>query len=344
MVMGPTCGMVLADLGAEVIKVEPLGGDNTRRLLGLGRRLLPRCSTATRRASRSTCSTPEGRASRRELIGSADVVTRELPARPHGQARARLRRAVEAATRASSTCSHKGFLPGPYEHRAALDEVVQMMGGLAYMTGPPGPAAARGHVGQRHHGRHVRRDRRARRAAPARQHRHAARKCRARCSRTTCSSSAQHMLQYADDRRAAAADAGARQRVGRLRRVHGQGRRADLPRRGQRRAMADVLRCLRLRGPEGRSAAGDQQPARARARMDAAGAARASRAIAGENSPSVFEREGLPYAPIAGPRICSTTRICSQAAASRIWRSIPAARRRCRCCPCCWAASGSSPG
>ncbi len=36
MVMGPTCGMVLADLGAEVIKVEPVGGDNTRRLLGSG--------------------------------------------------------------------------------------------------------------------------------------------------------------------------------------------------------------------------------------------------------------------------------------------------------------------
>lgn len=34
--------------------------------------------------------------------------------------------------------SHKGFLPGPYEHRTALDEVVQMMGGLAYMTGPVG--------------------------------------------------------------------------------------------------------------------------------------------------------------------------------------------------------------
>jgi crotonobetainyl-CoA:carnitine CoA-transferase CaiB-like acyl-CoA transferase len=34
--------------------------------------------------------------------------------------------------------SHKGFLPGPYVHRTALDEVVQMMGGLAYMTGRPG--------------------------------------------------------------------------------------------------------------------------------------------------------------------------------------------------------------
>ncbi|WP_174548673.1 CoA transferase, partial [Azohydromonas lata] len=36
MVMGPTCGMILADLGAEVIKVEPLAGDSTRRLLGSG--------------------------------------------------------------------------------------------------------------------------------------------------------------------------------------------------------------------------------------------------------------------------------------------------------------------
>jgi crotonobetainyl-CoA:carnitine CoA-transferase CaiB-like acyl-CoA transferase len=35
-------------------------------------------------------------------------------------------------------CSLKGFLPGPYEHRVALDEVVQMMGGLSYMTGPRG--------------------------------------------------------------------------------------------------------------------------------------------------------------------------------------------------------------
>ncbi len=34
--------------------------------------------------------------------------------------------------------SIKGFLPGPYEHRPALDELAQMMGGLAYMTGPQG--------------------------------------------------------------------------------------------------------------------------------------------------------------------------------------------------------------
>ena len=36
MVMGPTCGMVLADLGAEVVKIEPIAGDSTRHLLGAG--------------------------------------------------------------------------------------------------------------------------------------------------------------------------------------------------------------------------------------------------------------------------------------------------------------------
>ena len=41
MVMGPTCGMVLADMGAEVIKVEPIDGDRTRRLLGAGSGFFP---------------------------------------------------------------------------------------------------------------------------------------------------------------------------------------------------------------------------------------------------------------------------------------------------------------
>src|SRR5437899_4994023 len=41
MVMGPTCGMMLADMGAEVIKVEPIDGDRTRRLLGAGAGFFP---------------------------------------------------------------------------------------------------------------------------------------------------------------------------------------------------------------------------------------------------------------------------------------------------------------
>src|SRR3970040_628349 len=85
MVMGPSCGLVLADLGAEVIKIEPLKGANTRRLDGTG--------------------------------FSYEDLSRE---------NARL-----------VYCSLKGFLKGPYEHRPALDEVTQMMGGLAYMTGLP---------------------------------------------------------------------------------------------------------------------------------------------------------------------------------------------------------------
>ena len=41
MVMGPAVGVILADLGAESIKIEPLGGDNTRRLKGFGCWVLP---------------------------------------------------------------------------------------------------------------------------------------------------------------------------------------------------------------------------------------------------------------------------------------------------------------
>jgi crotonobetainyl-CoA:carnitine CoA-transferase CaiB-like acyl-CoA transferase len=134
MVMGPTCGMVLADLGAEVIKVEPVEGDRTRHLLGRARAFSP-CSTATRRASRWTCATPKGwrwpaswRVGRRGGENFKPGMTKYgLDYAALSQLNPRL-----------IYVSHKGFLPGPYEHRTALDEVVQMMGGLAYMTGRPG--------------------------------------------------------------------------------------------------------------------------------------------------------------------------------------------------------------
>jgi crotonobetainyl-CoA:carnitine CoA-transferase CaiB-like acyl-CoA transferase len=136
MVMGPTCGMVLGDLGAEVIKVEPIDGDRTRRLLGAGAGFFPMFNR-NKRSIAIDLHKPEGAAVARDLAASADVVaenfkpgTMEKYGLDHAALSARNPRLIYA--------SHKGFLPGPYEHRTALDEVVQMMGGLAYMTGRPG--------------------------------------------------------------------------------------------------------------------------------------------------------------------------------------------------------------
>jgi crotonobetainyl-CoA:carnitine CoA-transferase CaiB-like acyl-CoA transferase len=137
MVMGPTAGLVLADLGADVIKVEPPPeGDNTRRLTGSGAGFF----AAFQRNRRSLCvdvKAAEGLALVRRLLAGADVLVENF--RPGALATLGLDPAhLRAANPRLVTCSCKGFLPGPYEHRTALDEVVQMMGGLAYMTGPPG--------------------------------------------------------------------------------------------------------------------------------------------------------------------------------------------------------------
>ncbi|HXP96575.1 MAG TPA: CaiB/BaiF CoA-transferase family protein [Telmatospirillum sp.] len=137
MVMGPTCGVVLADLGADVIKVEPIGeGDNTRRLLGSGAGYFPTYNR-NKRSITLDLKSAEGIAFARRLIASADVVTENF--RPGALEKQGLGPdALCAANPRLIYCSLKGFLKGPYETRAALDEVVQMMGGLAYMTGPPG--------------------------------------------------------------------------------------------------------------------------------------------------------------------------------------------------------------
>ncbi len=136
MVMGPTCGLILADLGAEVIKIEPLKGDNTRHLLGSGAGFF----SAFNRNKKSLAvdlKSPEGLALVKQLILSADVVSENFKPgtmRKLGLDYASLSQDNERLV----YVSHKGFLPGPYEHRTALDEVVQMMGGLAYMTGRKG--------------------------------------------------------------------------------------------------------------------------------------------------------------------------------------------------------------
>jgi crotonobetainyl-CoA:carnitine CoA-transferase CaiB-like acyl-CoA transferase len=136
MVMGPTCGMVLADLGAEVIKIEPIDGDRTRRLLGAGAGFFPMFNR-NKKSIGIDLHQPEGAALARRLCASADVVAENF--KPGTMEKYGLDYASLSASNPKliyATC--KGFLPGPYDHRTALDEVVQMMGGLAYMTGRPG--------------------------------------------------------------------------------------------------------------------------------------------------------------------------------------------------------------
>lgn len=136
MVMGPTCGMVLADMGAEVIKVEPIEGEGTRRLLGAGAGFFP-LFNRNKKSIRVDLKHPEGAAVARKLAASADVVAENF--KPGALVKFGLDYAsLSAANPRLIYVSHKGFLPGPYDHRTALDEVVQMMGGLAYMTGRPG--------------------------------------------------------------------------------------------------------------------------------------------------------------------------------------------------------------
>jgi len=136
MVMGPTCGMILADLGAEVVKVEPLNGDNTRRLLGSGAGFFSMFNRNKKSLAVDT-NDARGREIVLKLVAGADVFSENFKAgtmRKLGLDYA----ALSALNPRLVYVSHKGFLPGPYEHRTALDEVVQMMGGLAYMTGPEG--------------------------------------------------------------------------------------------------------------------------------------------------------------------------------------------------------------
>ncbi len=136
MVMGPTCGMILADLGAEVIKVEPLAGDNTRRLIGSGAGFFA-LFNRNKKSIAVDVKSPRGREIVLKLVAGADVFSENFKA----GVMARLGfgyTALKTLNPRLICVSHKGFLPGPYAHRTALDEVVQMMGGLAYMTGPEG--------------------------------------------------------------------------------------------------------------------------------------------------------------------------------------------------------------
>jgi crotonobetainyl-CoA:carnitine CoA-transferase CaiB-like acyl-CoA transferase len=135
MVMGPSCGLMLADLGAEVIKAEPLEGDNTRRLEAAGAGFFP-VFNRNKKSLAVDLKQAEGRDIVLRLLDRSDALTENF--RPG--ALDKLGFGYDALAKRNPRliyCSLKGFLRGPYEHRPALDEVTQMMGGLAYMTGLP---------------------------------------------------------------------------------------------------------------------------------------------------------------------------------------------------------------
>jgi crotonobetainyl-CoA:carnitine CoA-transferase CaiB-like acyl-CoA transferase len=133
MVMGPTCGMILAQLGAEVIKVEPPSGDKTRSLGGMGISFFPLFNRGKRSVVLDLAK-PDDRETMHRLLESADVFLenfRDGQLDKQGLSADELRKKYPHLI----VAGHKGFLSGPYEHRPALDEVVQMMSGLAAMTG-----------------------------------------------------------------------------------------------------------------------------------------------------------------------------------------------------------------
>lgn len=135
-VMGPTAGLLLADLGAEVIHVERTDGDPTRRLQGFGTGYFPFYSR-NKKSLAVDLKRAEGRELVERMIATADVLVENFG--PGTMDRLGLGAETLGDRHPSLIyCSLKGFLPGPYEGRIAMDEVVQMMGGLAYMTGPPG--------------------------------------------------------------------------------------------------------------------------------------------------------------------------------------------------------------
>ncbi len=219
MVMGPTCGMMLADMGAEVIKVEPIDGEGTRRLLGAGAGFFPMFNR-NKKSIAVDLHHAEGAAVARRVAASADVVVENF--KPGTLAKYGLDYAsLSQSNPRLIYVSNKGFLPGPYDHRTALDEVVQMMGGLAYMTGRPGDPLRAGTSVNDIMGGMFGAIGDARRADPARRHRprHGSAVGAVREQRVPDGPAHAAVRGHRPPSRA---DAGARQSVGDLRRVHGR--------------------------------------------------------------------------------------------------------------------------
>ena len=146
MVMGPSCGLILADLGADVIKVEPSPeGDPTRKLKDVAVSFF-HTFNRNKRSLIIDIKSPDGKTLIHELVCKSDVLIENYG--PGTMDRLGCGYAELSKLNPGLVyCALKGYLPGPYEHRQALDEVVQFMGGLAYMTGTPGnPKRAGGSI------------------------------------------------------------------------------------------------------------------------------------------------------------------------------------------------------
>jgi len=136
-IMGPTAGLLLADLGADVIKVEPApGGDKTRRLSGFAAGFFAGFNR-NKRSIALDLKSEDGRAAAHRLAATADVVLENYAPGTVEKLGCGYEE-LKAINPRLIFCSLKGFLSGPYENRLALDEVVQFMAGMSYMTGPPG--------------------------------------------------------------------------------------------------------------------------------------------------------------------------------------------------------------
>ena len=167
--MGPTAGLILADLGADVIKVEPASGDTTRRLVGFAAGFFGTFNR-NKRSLAVDLKSDEGRALLHRLAATADVVDRKLRARHHGPARLRLRRFRQDKS-AAGLLRAQGLSQRPLRASPGARRGRAIHGRPRLHDRPAGPAAARRRLRRRHHGRHVRGDRHPGGVARARAHR-----------------------------------------------------------------------------------------------------------------------------------------------------------------------------
>lgn len=136
-IMGPCAGLLLADLGADVIKVEPTpSGDHTRQLPGFAAGFFATFNR-NKRSVAINLKTDRGREAFYTLVKDADILIENYG--PGTMERLGCGwETLETLNPRLVYLTLKGFLAGPWQHRPALDEVVQFQSGLAYMTGPPG--------------------------------------------------------------------------------------------------------------------------------------------------------------------------------------------------------------